>query len=148
MNLIQFRQNLARTSNREEIYKEVFRIIRLLEAYLVDLQQLQLSEGQNPQGQTIGTYSPATEEFAKQENPLQPKRAGDPYNFEWTGKFFRGMNIKVGKNEAVFTSSDSKTPLLIQQYGQLFGLSDKHLEEAVREKILPRFLEEWRGKLL
>lgn len=148
MNLVQFRQNLSKVSNRDAIYEEVFRAIKFLEAYLLDLQKAQLSQGVDNEGVEIGTYSPATEAIAKQSNPIKPKRAGDPYNFEWTGGFFQGMRLDVDKREAVFTSSDQKTPMLVVKYPGLLGLTERNLEIALADRIIPQFLKQWRDKLL
>lgn len=147
MNLLQFRTSLKQVSNKDAIYGEVFGAIKFLEAFLIDLQQAQLEKGVDNQGAEIGTYSPATEAIARQSNPIRPKRAGDPYNFEWTGGFFRGMRIDIDKEEAVFTSSDSKTPELKVKYPGLLGLTDFNLSQAVQQRILPEFLKRWRARL-
>jgi hypothetical protein len=147
-NLLQFRQNLAKISNRKDVYEEVFRAIKFLETYLLDLQKEQLSAGVDNEGVEIGTYSRLTETIARQSNPIKPKRAGDPYNFEWTGGFFQGMRLDVGKQEAVFTSSDSKTPMLTVKYPGLLGLTQDHLNQALEDRIIPEFLKAWKEKLL
>lgn len=149
MNLHQLQRKATTLSNQKEVYRIGFEIMKSLEAYLVDLQQIQLSKGQNNQGLSLGTYSKATEEIAKQNSPREPKKAGDPYNFEWTGRFFDQMKLKVvlSQSEAYFISNDKKFPMLEDKYPGLMGLTQEHLTEAIKDKILPEFVKRCRSLL-
>lgn len=145
-NLLEFRQNLEPLTKRDELVKIALEVVFQLRAYLIDLNQIQLSEGKDAFGNIIGTYSPATEFISQnpdagQVRPILPKNAGDPYNFEWTGDFFNEMTMVANGKEVIFTSTDSKTPLLTMKYKDLFGLTDENMTEAVTEKILPAFVE-------
>lgn len=150
MSLIQLQRNVEALADIEEIYGILFDVIRSLEAYLIDLNLLQLEEGKNVQGQIIGRYSRATELFAlfgSQIKPIEPKVEGEPFNFQWTGGFFEGFRLQIQGNTATFYSTDSKTPLLVEKYGDIFGLTEEHLQEAVTEKIYPAFVKAFRARL-
>lgn len=135
--LAQLSQKLRPLRSRSNLYQIVFDLVRRYENVFVNLQKQQLSQGQDIFGNTIGEYSQLTEQIAQLENPRKPKIAGEPYNFEWTGNFFDGIRLEVRRDTAIFSSSDSKTPLLVAQYGDIFGLSDENLTEVVSRVLLP-----------
>lgn len=142
-NLLDFRKNLAEVSDRKVLIQIMLDAAYQLRALLIDLNQIQLESGKDINGRVLGRYSRATEieSLFGEIKPIQDKREGEPYNFEWTGGLFDGMKIVARKQSLEFTSSDSKTPLLVAKYGEIFGLTEKHMAEAV-EKIIPLFLEE------
>lgn len=115
---------------------------------LLNLQKKRLNEGQNIFGNTIGVYSPATEEIARQENPRKPKIAGEPFNFEYTGGFFDGMKAIFSGDEVTFTSSDSKTSLITEKWDNIFGQSDEDLQSFVSKVLYPAYMIQFRSKLL
>lgn len=150
MNLVQLQRNVQALDDKEVIYGLVFEVIKRFEAYLIDLNLLQLEEGKNPEGRILGTYSRSTELealFGDGPRPIEPKREGEPYNFQWTGGLFDGMILTVENNTATFYSTDSKTPILLEKYGNIFGLSKEHLQEAVSQKIYPAFAQAFRARL-
>lgn len=122
--------------------------------FIVFLQQQQLSKGENAEGgilirkgrNSTGTYTPFTEQIARESNPIKPKIAGEPYNFQWTGRFFNSLNIKVfssgGDIEVQIDSADPKANLLRSEYFDLLGLQDKNQTEVVRflEKNILKFI--------
>lgn len=141
----QMSQRLSRLKDEQLIISLVFQQIKRYEGILIDYVQGQLEQGQNPQGKVVGTYSRATEleSLFGEVRPILPKREGDPFNFQWTGGFFDGMFLKVGKDEAVFGSND-KQSLLEGKYGDLLGLQIKNWIEAKEKYILPAFISEIR----
>jgi hypothetical protein len=61
-------------------------------------------------GDIIGTYSMTTQQIAKENPPAsgRPKIAGQPYNLEWDGDFFRQMFVVVLR-DALVVESNSKS---------------------------------------
>lgn len=113
--------------------------------FVIFLQQEQLRLGKNESGDTIGTYTPYTEFISENyqefgvEKPIQSKVAGEPYNFEWSGKYFKGMFIKVFANSTFIIEIDSSVPYadeLEKRYKKLLGLADNNQDE------LNRFIED------
>lgn len=141
--LEQVSRNLQPLKSRNEIYRIVLQASSKFEAYLVDLNQIQLSRGLNIFGQPIGVYSEATEEIAATESTREPKIAGQPYNFEWTGDLFDGMTVRFTPEFFEIFSTDSKYDLIITTYSgffsenSVFGLTQEHLSEFIQQKLLP-----------
>lgn len=147
MGTLQEQLNLARKLNPQRISNRIFDIIRSIEDELLDINTKgQLNQGINASGGKLynkktkrSLYSPLTEEISGGK-----KKAGTPYTFEDTGDFFKGFFIKVYKDKAVFGSNDSKTPLLVSEYDDLFGLTDKNLRSKINSKILPELISKIR----
>ncbi len=145
MNKLRTLKNRTKTLTKEqEVYRIGFEVIEKLEAYLIDLQQIQLESGRNNQNQPLGNYSKKTEALSRTNPPVMPKVAGQPYNFQWEGDFFRGMKLEIARASAVFTSIDPKFGLLEDKYPGLMGLTPESLGEAIKDKILPNFIKECR----
>ena len=86
-------------------------VIKKNEKEIIRVNQQELSQGRNYLGQTVGTYSKNTELISKQTNPRQPKKAGQPYNFEDTGSLFdrmflilRGIKLTINSYKAFGSS--------------------------------------------
>jgi predicted AAA+ superfamily ATPase len=122
------------------------------------LQDKQLAIGEYSTGRPLkwadgdGYYSVTTELIAQKEallgrSPKKSKKAGDPYNFQWSGSTFASMVLEVGNVEeySIF-SKDGKEALLKQIYGDdLFKLSksnNKWVNENIIEPKLSKFIEE------
>lgn len=140
-------QNLERVSNENYLVLAVFEQIKRYENLFVRKQKEQLSKGEDSLGDLFGTYTQATEDIAKTESPRKPKKAGQPYNFEYTGGLFDGMQLIVNKDSALFYSTDSKTPELIAKYDGLFGLQEDNLKEIIQRAILPSLVLELRKQI-
>ena len=127
----------------------VFEQIERYKGILIDLVQLQLEEGENPKGETVGTYKRSTEleSLFGEVSPIRPKKEGDPYNFQWTGGFFDGMFLEVKKDEAQWGSNDYKTEDLEKKYGELLGLQIKNFIEAKEQYLLPGLISEIKKRL-
>lgn len=139
--LLQLSKNLRPLKSRKEIERMAFGVLKRLESFIIDLNQLQLSNDQNIFGASLGVYSPKTEEIAKTQNTRQPKIAGQPYNFEWTGELFDGMYIIFTTNTADIFSRDPKAAFIEDKYGDIFGLTEEHKTELVTQKVLPLLTE-------
>ena len=149
-NLLQVRQRVQALNSKEVVYGILFEVVKRFEAYLIDFNLIQLEAGRNIRNELLGTYSRATEIEAllgDGPRPIRPKVEGEPYNFQWTGGLFDGMRLVVENNTATFTSTDSKTPLLVEKYGDIFGLTPENLAEAVKDRLFPAFTEEIRKRL-
>lgn len=145
--VVQLRDRLLPLRNREVVYGIFFESVEAFQAYLVDLNQIRLEDGENVFGNVVGTYSRATELeylFGEGPKPIQPKIEGEPYNFQWTGGLFGGMKIDIFSDRAEFTSTDPNTEELISKYGQILGLQPEDMEEALREKLFPDFIKRLR----
>lgn len=139
--LAQLSQNLQPLKSRDELEKIAFGVLKRLESFIIDLNQIQLSQGENIFGASLGVYSERTEEIARRESTREPKIAGRPYNFEWTGSLFDNMYIVFTTNTADIFSRDPKAAFLEDDYGEIFGLNEKNMTELVTEKALPLILE-------
>lgn len=142
--LFEFQQRLSLLNNRKLLELILFTEIKKAEKQFVKAQKDQLSKGESGTGKIIGTYSFATQQIASEESTRQPKIAGQPYNFEYYGGFFDGMRLDVFEDKAEFWSSDSKTPLLVTKYKDLFGLQPEPLQKMITAVIYPRFMKEIR----
>lgn len=101
-----------------------------------------MGEGRDIFDKEIGTYSRSTELeylFGDGPKPRKPKIEGQPYNFEDTGSFFDGFYLDISNGMAEWKSKDSKTPLLVQKYGDIFGLDDVNLKNVIKNILVPGF---------
>lgn len=142
-----FRQRLKAISKDQVIFDILFAEIKRYENIFLNLNKKSLGKGESSTGEIFGTYSQLTEQIASQENPRKPKRAGELYNFEYTGGLFDGMELVFGNNEVLFTSTDSKTAFLRVKYPDLFGIQDEDKKEVIQKVILPAFINQIRLKL-
>lgn len=134
---------VARQSEVERLY---FDSARANEDKLLELQKEQLSKGEDQTGSIVGRYSPFTEELAKQEDPIKPKVAGQPYNFEWTGDFFAQMFVRFAQRQLTLTSAKR---IVLQTFEDfpLFGLQPRNLERFHDERQLKSFNNAIRRRL-
>lgn len=135
-----FSERLSKLNNIDTLELILFVEIKRYENIFINLNKEQLSKGESATGDLFGTYSKATEEIAKLENPRKPKIAGQPYNYEYTGGLFDGFELLVDEHNTQFWSNDEKTPFLVVKYKDLFGLQDDNLQKVISKVILPAFL--------
>lgn len=113
----------------------------------------QLGLGIDSKGKLIGRYSKATEGYAAdpENRPRQPKIAGQPYNFEWTGGTFDEMFLTFdSKDTYTLFSYDAKATFLKDTYGDIFDFTEAHNQRINYEIIAPeldRMLTEKLNKL-
>ena len=129
-------KNLERLSQKV-IVKKIFEGLKLAEAKVIQANKNQLVLGKDVEGNVVGEYSPYTEAFA--EKIFTPKTPGMPYNFQWTGEFYKGFNLKVSGEEATISStgvgSGGKKEFLTTN--NLFGLNEEELGVIIQKEILP-----------
>lgn len=117
------------------------------------LTEEQLGLGLDSKGKLIGRYSKATEGYAAdpENRPRQPKIAGEPYNFEWTGGTFDEMFLTFdSKDSYTLFSYDAKATFLKDTYGDIFDFTEAHNDRINYEIIAPeldRMLTEKLNKL-
>lgn len=148
--VLQFRERLAPLANKEKVYELFFEVVKSFESYLIDFNLIRLEEGEDIFGNIVGRYKRSTELealFGEGPKPIKPKKEGEPYNFQWTGGLFDGMYIEFTKDSFTFTSKDSKTPELKVKYKNIFGLQERDLNEAMRDKLYPGFMKLIRNQL-
>ena len=100
----------------------------------------QLGLGLDSKGKIIGRYSKATEGYAAdpENRPRQPKIAGEPYNFEWTGGTFDEMFLTFdSKDTYTLFSYDAKATFLKDTYGDIFDFTEAHNDRINYEIIAP-----------
>ena len=123
----------------------VSEILFYSEHALIGLNQDQLLEGRNNKGNLIGRYTEHTQAASLDPTnlPKQKKWFGDPYNFEWTGEFFRAFQVKQDGTGVEITSQvsylDSIKRLGSRNRAQdkLFGLTDEHKAKFNKEVLIP-----------
>jgi hypothetical protein len=125
---------------RDSIPQGMEDIVSQLSEKIIDLNRMnQLFMGLNTKGQIIGRYSEATEK--QYGGAAKGKFAGDPYNFEDTGAFFKAFTLKFHNGKLDIFSTDSKVPLLQEKYDHLFGLTWEHEMELNYELLKPELLK-------
>jgi hypothetical protein len=151
-------KNKAERLSPATVSRALFQLIRNLEKELVSLNIEQIEDHTDSFGKALdntnkifdGTYSQATEEIARNENPLASKNAGDPYNFLWTGEFLKGFELRIEGNALSFnntgTGSGTKKAFF-DGYKNLLGLTDENLNKVISERLLPFFLTYYRNEL-
>jgi hypothetical protein len=109
------------------------------------LQDNQLNKGLDSTGTVVGRYSWATSVFYAnnpQNKPRQPKNAGDPYNFEWSGEFFDSMNVKVDvtKQDYDIYSSTGRDKEMESWFGTDLTILTKENNAWVNENIIEPYI--------
>ena len=121
--------NMIREILRDK-WTEVFKI----------LTDEQLGLGLDAKGKVIGRYSKATEGYAADPDnrPRQPKIAGEPFNFEWTGGLFDELYLTFdSKDSYTLFSYDAKATFLKDTYGDIFDFTEAHNQRINFEIIAP-----------
>ena len=144
--VLQVQKRISPLTKKATLENIAFQELKKLKEILLDYQKIRLNKGLDTSGDVIGTYSFSTEQIARFENPIEPKRFGEPYNFEWSGDFFKGMQLIFKGNEAVFRSKDSKEELLTSKYEDLLGYTNEDWIEFLNTKLYPAFMKSFRAK--
>ena len=93
------------------------------------IQQDQLKdEGVNSQNEIIGLYSFQTEIMSDGK-----KRAGDPYDLEDTGQFFRSMFVRVLTDAIIFEADSEKMIDQLWWNNNILNLTDENLNKFIEE---------------
>jgi hypothetical protein len=78
-------------------------------------------------------------------NPLPPFRVPD---LHLTGAFYGGMKLDVSGDSFTITSTDGKTPELVEKYGEdIFGLSEEGAQLVKEEITMPAMRKKAREAL-
>ena len=122
-----------------EITKQLFIAVKKAENKFIELNKLQLGQGENVSGGIVGIYSENTQGYADADGISNKKPAGDPYYFDWFGDFYKGFSLTVSGEEATIFStgigSGGKADFLTTN--NLFGLNDENLSKVIKDEILP-----------
>jgi hypothetical protein len=121
---------------------------------IIRLNANQLQDGQGSDDKDLkhsnskykGVYKPLTQEIAEQESTVLPKRAGELYNFAWSGDFLANMQLKIERREfrifSTGTGSGSKADFF-RGYTNLYGLNKKSREQFIenifRSKLVTNY---------
>lgn len=146
--LLQFTQNL-KNLKESQIVASIFKEIKKIEAKIIKLNKDKLTIGENVEGQIVGEYSPYTEVFADRAGIFTSKTPNSPYNFQWSGEFYKGFFVSVNGSEATISSKgigtgDKKDFLTTNK---LFGLQDADLIDVIQTDLLPFIQKEIRRTL-
>lgn len=93
-----------------------------------------------------GVYKSLTQEIAESESTVLPKRAGELYNFGWTGDFLSNMQIKVENKEIDIFSTGAGAgdkAIFFGGFPTLFGLNKESrsilIENTLRKKLVDNY---------
>jgi hypothetical protein len=115
---------------REEIIKN--------EAFVSELNQSQLAEGQRPDGTSLPNYSATSvNSFGKPAGPIKLFDTGD---------FYQGIEPLFEDSGFDINGLDSKTDMLISRYGDILGLS-KDSVDLLGKRIKPGIINKVREVL-
>ena len=136
MNILDVLKSLE-TLTTSNLLAELGEFVVSADEFVIFLQKKQLEKGEDANGNTAGVYTRATEQIAKEYEslgnaPIKPKIAGEPYNFEWSGAFFKGMYIKVFTSGDLTIEIDSSVPYsneLQGRFKKLLGLTQNNQAE-------------------
>jgi hypothetical protein len=115
-------------------------VIKENQNQIVQVNQIALDKGENYLGQTVGLYSKSTELISKESpTPNQPKIAGQPYNFDWSGNLLERMFITYSNAKIKFDSrgkGDNEKQLFVS-VNRLLGVDEKGEKIINFEIVLP-----------
>lgn len=144
-----FQQQLEKSKriNAETVSDELFRFIKTVSAYMVELNKKQINEdSQDIYGKAIGFYSRATELITN-----GAKGAGEPFTGKDTGSFLDKFYVTVLDDIFYFGSTDPKTDDILDSphwlSSSLFGLTDENLKDVIETRIKPFVLNYYRKEL-
>ena len=144
-----FQQQLEKSKSiiAEIVSDELFRFIKTVSAYMVELNKKQINEdSQDIYGKAIGFYSRATELITN-----GAKGAGEPFTGKDTGSFLDKFYVTVLDDIFYFGSTDPKTDDILDSphwlSSSLFGLTDENLKDVIESKIQPFVLNYYRKEL-
>ncbi|MCH2231676.1 MAG: hypothetical protein MK105_15180 [Crocinitomicaceae bacterium] len=151
-------QKRAKAIKPKRVRVDLFNYIKTIEKIFIDANIEQLEQHKNSKGNQLrnsdasytGFYSRTTELYANLSNPKATKKAGDPYNFLWSGEFLSGFEsyITTGKVEIGNTGTGAgKKADFFDGYTDLFGVTMENLAEINKSKLLPFMQLYYRNRL-
>lgn len=115
---------------------------------ILDLNRNKMDKGLDIFNKTVGTYSLASEQYAKHNKPAKPKKFGKPYNFQDSLNLFDKMFLTY-KNQKITIDSngiDSHEKDLFVQDSKVLGLSEENGKKVNYEILLPDLQIEFKKK--
>src|SRR5690606_8033756 len=126
------------TKEQEQMFLQ---IIASNEERITAMNTDQLFSGQRSDGSKLPDYSPVSVEvFGKPAGPIRLYDEGD---------FYRGFFLKTDRFPVLFDSRDSKTEMLVSDYGdKIFGLTQENKKDLVNNYIKDQVLAYYRKLML
>lgn len=126
MKLSEFHNNLKSALPVSQLLKQV---VQDFDQEITELNKSQLRSGKRKDNTSLGTYRPFTIE-ERLKRGLQVSFV----DLRFTGAFQDNMKLVIKGNTFDFTSTDKKTDMLADKYGDLiFGLTQENKERFMRE---------------
>ena len=144
--VLDLQKRIAPLAKKQALEKIAFQELKKEKQFLIKLEKERLDKGQDTSGKVVGTYSESTEQIAKTQNPIKPKIAGQPFNFQYFGSFFRKMGMAFRSLTSVFTNTDTKAGILLSKYPNLLGVSDKDWADFLNTRLHTNFMKQFRKK--
>jgi len=119
---------------------------------IIELNEINLSQGLNKNDKLVGTYSTFTERWAKtaKRKPNEPKTAGSAYNFNWSGDFINGIFITYKNNKIDFFSKGmgltEKSFFITSNH--LLGISKKYYDTMRYDILAPRLQTRFKNHIV
>jgi len=112
-------------------------------AQVVDANTAQLWEGKDARGQMLPLpYANKTIEYKRGKG--QPT---DRITLKDTGAFYSGFFVQKQKDGVIISSKDEKTPKLVREWGDIFGLTDKS-KAYLKPQIIHNFIKRLRTHVM
>ena len=148
-NVFEIQSRVSALKDRKTLELILFEEVKRFSGLLIDIQQERLSKGKDIEGKILGRYTISTEGYALfgDPKPIQPKKAGEPYNLEWTGEFFESMFLQVFQTKATFKSRGEGWLSLNKQFDDLMGLDEDGKENALSEFLFDAFIKRVRRRM-
>lgn len=144
-----FKQQLERSKQitPDIVSNMLFDYIRSISKELVDLNRQQIKKDSSDiYGNAIGFYSAATDFITRGK-----KGEGEPFTGDDTGAFLKSFYMTVYDNIFYFGATDPKTDDILSSPNwlsqDLFGLTDKNLNEVIETKFKPFLINYYRKSL-
>lgn len=136
---------------KKELSKVAEKAIRdNVDVILFFLKEKQLLEGVMSDGSSAPLYKRLTEAYAANPPlPREPKNAGQPWNFTWTGVWIDSLYVKSGNDDGFdILARDGKTRMLEEMAGgRITKLTEKHNNIINDEVILPALFKHFEDSL-
>jgi hypothetical protein len=132
------------TTAKNGIEPQMPKIIESIKEKILDLNRGQLASNKNTFDKNIGFYSPGTERILLAQKLLgynvRLKKAGDPFDFQQTGGFFKEFDLYYEQGQLELFSNDYKDQLLLAKYDFIYGLTNKNMRHYNYVLVKPLLL--------
>ena len=148
MGTLQQQLKLSRSVTSARISSELFRFIKSIEKEIFDLNIKQIEQAEDAKGLPLinkdtsfsGVYSQTTEDIAAAEKPILPKRAGELYNFGYTGEFLGNFEMTLFKDHVeIFSTGEGsgEKKAFFDGYQSLYGLAPESIKQIIETRLIP-----------